>query len=257
MILKDQKALIVGGGGFLGRAIAKAFKREGAILIIADLNLEEAFDALKWAQGEQGGLALTIDVSDPSSCNNLVAQVIERFGRLDILVNCAALCLVDELIDITPERWDQVFEVNARGAFFCMQAVAKAMIRQKFGRIINVSTPASRGAFPYFATYGASKAAIDSISRAAALAWAQHGITVNSIVPGRLTGGMVDRLADDLAKINNKTTEQMKSEQTATLPMRRRVRPEEVAEAAVWLASSAAEYVTAERFNFTGGQELG
>ena len=95
------------------------------------------------------------------------------------------------------------------------------------------------------------------MTRAAAIAWAPHGITVNCIVPGRMTGGMVDILADDLAKLNGMTPEKIRVEQTATLPMRRRVEPEEVAEAAVWLASRAAAiYITADRLNFTGGQEL-
>jgi NAD(P)-dependent dehydrogenase (short-subunit alcohol dehydrogenase family) len=256
MTLKDRKAIVVGGGGFLGRAIAKAFAREGATLIVADISFDAASETLRSTGDNKTGLAFTVDVSDPASCYELMAAVIDRFGRLDILVNCAALCLVDKLTEVTPERWDKVFGVNARGAFFCMQAAAKVMIPHKFGRIINISTPASRGAFPYFASYGASKAAVDSMTRAAAIAWAPHGITVNCIVPGRLTGGMVDVLADDLAKVNGKTAEEVRAEQTASLPMRRRVEPEEVAEAAVWLASSAAGYITAERFNFTGGQEL-
>ena len=94
------------------------------------------------------------------------------------------------------------------------------------------------------------------MTRAAAIAWAPYGVTVNCVVPGRMTGGMVDILADDLARLNGKTTENVRVEQTASLPMRRRVEPGEVAEAAVWLAFDAAAYITAERLNFTGGQEL-
>jgi NAD(P)-dependent dehydrogenase (short-subunit alcohol dehydrogenase family) len=256
MMLKDQKAVVIGGGGFLGRAICKAYAREGATLIVGDISHEAAVETLRSATGDDRGLALKVDVSDPASCLELVRTIVSRFGRLDILVNCAALCLVDELTEVTPERWDKVFCVNARGAFFCMQAAAKVMIPQGFGRIINISTPASRGGFPHFASYGASKAAVDSMTRAAAIAWAPHGVTVNCIVPGRMTGGMVDILADDLARLNGKTAENVRVEQTATLPMLRRVGPEEVAEAAVWLASRAASYITADRLNFTGGQEL-
>ena len=254
--LKDQKAVVVGGGGFLGRAICKAYAREGATLIVGDISHEAAVETLRSTAGEGHGLALKVDVSDPGSSQEMIDTIVNRFGRLDILVNCAALCLVDELTKVTPERWDKVFAVNARGAFFCMQAAAKVMIRQRFGRIINISTPASHGGFPYFASYGASKASVDSMTRAAAIAWAPHGVTVNCIVPGRMTGGMVDTLADDLAKLNGKSPENVRVEQTASLPMQRRVEPEEVAEAAVWLASTAAAYVTAERLNFTGGQEL-
>jgi len=256
MMLKDRTAAVIGGGGFLGRSICKAYAREGATLIIGDVDQDAALETLGASAGKDKGLALGIDVASVDSCNKMVTAAVARYGRLDILVNCAALCLVDELTEVTPERWDKVFCVNARGAFFCMQAAAKVMIPQKFGRIINISTPASHGGFPYFASYGASKAAVDSMTRAAAVAWAPHGVTVNCIVPGRMTGGMVDTLADDLAKLNGKTAANVRSEQTESLPMRRRVKPEEVAEAAVWLASEAAAYITAERLNFTGGQEL-
>ena len=162
MILNKKTALIIGAGGCLGQAIAKAYARAGAALIVADLNHQAAVQTLKAVGKRIGGVALQVDVSDTTASSQLVDNVIDRFGRLDILVNCAAICLVDALLELTPERWDSVFVVNARGAFFCMQAAAKVMIPQKFGRIINVSTPASRMAFPNFASYAASKAALDS-----------------------------------------------------------------------------------------------
>jgi len=162
---------------------------------------------------------------------------------------------VDPILEVTPERWDKVFAVNVRGAFFCMQAAARQMLRQKFGRIIHVSSPASKLGFPNFASYAASKAAVDSMVRSAAMAWAEHGITVNALVPGRMTGGMIDELERYLQRVTGKSTEELKNERTKGLPMGRRVEPSEVAAAAVWLASAEAAYVTAERFNFTGGME--
>src|ERR1019366_10591293 len=117
------------------------------------------------------------------------------------------------------------------------------------------STPAAKMGFPHFATYGASKAAVDSLTKAAAVAWAPNGITVNTIVPGRMTGGMVDVLERDLAKLTGQDLAALTASRTQSLPMQRRVDPAEVAHAAVWLASDAAAYVTAERFNFTGGME--
>ncbi len=256
MVLQGCTALIIGGGNGLGRAIAGAFHREGARLAIADLNLESATETLTQVGQNASGLGAAVDIADPEATRILVETTAARFGRLDILVNCAALCLVDPLLEVTQERWDTVFAVNARGAFFCIQAAARVMIPQNYGRIITISTPASRMGFPLFASYGASKAAVDSMSKAAAIALAPHGVTVNTIVPGRMTGGMVDRLELDLAKITDKTTEELAADRTKGLPMQRRVAPEEVAESAVWLASAAAAYVTGERFNFTGGMEL-
>jgi NAD(P)-dependent dehydrogenase (short-subunit alcohol dehydrogenase family) len=172
------------------------------------------------------------------------------------MVNCAAHCLVDPILELTPERWDQVFNVNARGAFFAMQAAARVMIPRRFGRIINITTPASRLGVPYFATYAASKAAVDSLTRAATVAWARGGITVNCLSPGMMTGGMIDKLETELSRALGKSEAEFRANRTEGLPMGRRVDPAEVAEAAVWLASAAAAYVSAERFNFTGGMEL-
>lgn len=256
MLLFRRVALIVGAGGALGRAIARAYSREGAVLAVADLDRDRIAKPLQPASPAGPGEAFAVDIADAASCRQLVETVADRFGRLDILVNCAAICLVDPLQEVTPERWDQVFAVNTRGAFFLMQAAARVMIPRRFGRIINISTPASRMGFPNFASYAASKAAVDSMTRAAAVAWAADGITVNCLVPGRMTGGMIDAIEQDLIRVTGKTAEELRAERTKGLPMGRRVAPEEVAEAAVWLASEAAAYVTAERFNFTGGMEL-
>ena len=146
--------------------------------------------------------------------------------------------------------------MNARGALLCMQAAAAQMIPNKFGRIITLTSPAAQLAVPLFASYGASKAVVDSLTKSAAVAWAPHGITVNSVSPGRMTGGMVDALDRDLARLTGQDLNELVASRTKSLPMGRRVDPAEVASAAVYLASDAAAYVTAERFNFTGGQVL-
>lgn len=255
-MLQGKVALVTGGGSGLGRAVAALFAKEGATLALADLNGGAAADTLARTGQTETGLSLAMDLSDPAASRAAVEAAVAQFGRLDILVNCAAICLVDPLLDVSPERWDKVFAVNVRGAFFCMQAAAKAMIPQRSGRILHVSSPASKLGFPFFASYAASKAAVDSMVRAAAVAWGPHGITVNAIVPGRMTGGMIGQLEEDLARVTGKSPEELKAARTQGLPLGRRVEPEEVAQAAVWLASDAAAYVTGERFNFTGGMEL-
>ncbi|HYE07972.1 MAG TPA: SDR family oxidoreductase [Planctomycetota bacterium] len=251
--LSSRVALVVGAARGLGLAIAQAYAREGARVVLADRDAAAATAAASTVAGSE---AIALDIADPAAIGRAVDDVVARHGRLDIAVNCAAICLVDTFTAVSPERWDAVFAVNARGAFFCIQHAARAMIPRRHGRIITVSTPASRLGFPLFASYGASKAAVDSMSRAAAVALAPHGITVNTIVPGRMTGGMIDALELDLAQVTGKPAAELAAERTKGLPMGRRVDPAEVAEAAVWLASDAAAYVTAERFNFTGGMEV-
>ncbi len=255
MKLSKCIALIVGGGSGLGRAAAVAFAQQGATIVVADLNLLAARETIGRA-ATGSGLALALDIADPAAISGAVAQVIEKFGRLEIVVNCAAICLVDPLLELTPERFDQVFAINTRGAFLVMQAAARVMIPNRYGRIITISTPASKMSVPFFATYGASKAAVDSLTKSAAIAWAPFGITVNTIAPGRMTGGMVDALDRDLARVTGQNLDELIASRTKLLPMGRRVEPSEVAQAVLWLASDEAAYVTGERFNFTGGQEL-
>ena len=255
-VLQNKVALVTGAGSGLGRAVARLFAAEGATLALADLNGRAASETLEQSGQAEGGLSMAADLSDPAACRAAVEQAAGTFGRLDVLVHCAAICLVDPLLDVTSERWDQVFAVNVRGAFFCMQAAARVMIPRGAGRILHVSSPASKLGFPYFASYAASKAALDSMIRSAAVAWGPNGVTVNAIVPGRMTGGMIGKLEEDLAKATGKSAEELKASRTQGLPIGRRVEPEEVARAAVWLASDAAAYVTGSRFNFTGGMEL-
>jgi NAD(P)-dependent dehydrogenase (short-subunit alcohol dehydrogenase family) len=257
MVLPGRVALVIGAGQGLGRAVTRAYAREGATVVAADLNAAAAAETVGLLERSAGGaFAERLDVADPADTRRLVRRIAERHGRLDILVNCAAVLLVDPILEVTPERWDRVFAVNTRGAFFAMQAAAEVMVGRGFGRIINISTPASKLGFPAFASYAASKAAVDSMTRAGAVAWGPSGVTVNCVVPGRMTGGMIDGLEDDLMRVTGKTREELHADRTKGLPIPRRVAPEEVAEAAVWLASDAAAYVNGERFNFTGGMEL-
>ncbi len=251
-LLTGKVVLLVGSGRGLGAAIARAYAREGARLVCADLDLAAARQTLAACRQAKRGAAEALDISDPQQCRRLAAKI----GKIDVLVNCAAICLVDPILEVTPERWDKVFAVNVRGAFFIMQAVANGMVKRGHGRIIQITSPAAKMGFPNFASYAASKAAVDSMVRAGAVAWGQHGVTVNTIAPGRMTGGMIDELEVALVRVTGKSAAELKAERTMGLPIPRRVAPAEVAEAAVWLASDAAAYVNGERFNFTGGMEL-
>jgi NAD(P)-dependent dehydrogenase (short-subunit alcohol dehydrogenase family) len=255
-MLNERIAWITGAGSGLGRAIALRFAKEGACIVAGDLNERAAAETIAQLGSTGKHMAQRVDITDANACHDSAGRIVERFGRIDILVNCAALCLVDPLLEVTPERWDKVFAVNVRGAFFVMQAAARAMLARKFGRIIHISSPASKLGFPNFASYAASKAALDSLVRSAAVGWAEGGITVNTIAPGRMTGGMIDELERELQRVTGKSAEELKNDRTKNLPMGRRVEPAEVASAAVWLASNEAAYVTAERFNFSGGMEL-
>ncbi len=255
MTQPSRRALVIGGAKGLGRAAVQALAKAGHRVWVGDVDEANARGVVEALPERSRGACMRIDLADVNSVRAGIRSL-DAAGGIEIMVNCAAVCLVDPLIEVSPERWDLVFAINARGAFFSMQEAARGMIARKFGRIIQVSSPASRLGFPYFASYCASKAAVDSMVRSAAISWAPHGITVNTIVPGRMTGGMIDALEQDLSRVTGNDMSKMAEERTKALPMGRRVAPEEVAEAAVWLSSDAAAYVTAERFNFTGGMEV-
>jgi NAD(P)-dependent dehydrogenase (short-subunit alcohol dehydrogenase family) len=215
---------------------------EEAVARVADECRTEAADSF----------AITVDLATPAGPEAMVAEVMARAGRLDILVNCAAVAPAEAFVDMTPAAWEAALLVNVRGVALAMSAAGRVM--GKGGRIINVTSAAARMALPNYAAYAATKAAVDSLTRSGAVALARRGIRVNAISPGMMdtplqlqTEATFCRLEgrDDLAAFQ--------AERTARIPLGRRSSPEEMAGSIVWLALDAPDYMTAERLNVTGG----
>jgi len=255
--LDGRIALVTGAGRGLGRATALLFAREGADLVAVDVDAAAAKETAEQvlALGRRSA-AVTADLAEPAAGAGAVAEAVERFGRLDVLVQAAAVLDVEGLLEVTAAAWDRAFAVNARGLFFTLQAAARVMARQGGGRIINISSPASRLPLPLLAVYAATKAAVDSLTRSAAAALAAHRITVNSIAPGRMETPMTERLDRSIATLTGRDYAELHTERARAIPLGRRAEPEEVAEAALWLAGPAARYVTGCRVNVSGGLEL-
>lgn len=252
MRLKDKTALITGAAAGIGRAIAGRYTAEGARVCVADIDEEAA----QQAAGEIGGgaFAVHVDCGRRESISECMASVMAEAGGLDILVNNAAVFVLDTVEDVTQENWSRVFAVNVEGVVFAMQAAAKQMIAQgRGGKIINMASQAGRRGEARVLTYCASKAAVISVTQSAGLHLIQHGINVNAIAPGVVDTPMWDFVDSEFAKVLGKEAGQVKREVGDSVPFGRMGRPSDYEGVAVFLACGDSDYVVAQTFGVDGG----
>jgi 3-oxoacyl-[acyl-carrier protein] reductase len=248
---------ITGSANGLGRAIAKRFARERFKVALLDIEINVAENEASALQSEGAhSLAVYLDVSKLETIDQALDRCVQEFSRLDVLVCCAGVSCVKPFIEVSPCEWDQTFAVNTRGLFFCNQKAAKVMRETGGGRIINISSPASYLGLPFYTAYAASKAAVDSITRSAAIALAPFNIRVNSLAPGRMDTRMQESSERLWAQYAGVDYEEFAESRTRSLPLKRRATLEEIAEAVLFLASPAADYMTGSRLNISGGLEL-
>ena len=237
-----RKALVTGSGRGIGAAIASAYAREGASVLIADRNAETA--AATAAGLRDAGLSadhFVGDVGDPSDCGAMVARCIETFGGIDILVNNAGVAFHSLFVDTTLEDWERVMRINLTGPLLIGQAAARHMMEHGGGCIINIgSTSGQRGAMGRSA-YGSAKAGLMQLTRIMAIELAPFEISVNAIAPGPIR-----------TDITNHGPEQTEA-YISRIPMRHYGKPEDVAGAALYLASDECRFVTGNTINVDGG----
>jgi D-sorbitol dehydrogenase (acceptor) len=253
MKLTGKTAIVTGGAGGIGAAISRRYAAEGARVIVADRD----FDAANQLAGEIGGNAFSfaLDVTDPGSIRALVETAVKAAGGIDILVNNAAIFDLGPIVDITEASYDRVFDINVKGTLFTLQAVARQMIAQgRGGKIINMSSQAGRRGEPLVAVYCASKAAVISLTQSAGLDLIKHRINVNSIAPGVVDTPMWDAVDALFAKYEHRPLGEKKRLVGEGVPYGRMGLPEDLAGAAVFLASSDADYIVAQTLNVDGGQ---
>lgn len=249
MRLQGKTALITGGARGIGAAFARAFLREGATVMVADLNTD-----VHAAAADMGARGVVMDVTRQDSIDAGVAHAIADMGHIDILVNNAGVYDLAAIADITRHSYDRLFAVNVAGTLFTMQAVSRHMIaRGQGGKIINMASQAGRRGEPLGAVYCATKAAVISLTQSAGLNLIAHGINVNAIAPGVIESDMWDHVDALFAKAEGRPVGEKKRVVGQAVPFGRFGTPDEVAGMAVFLASSEADYIVAQCYGVDGG----
>jgi galactitol 2-dehydrogenase len=251
MRLRDKTALITGAARGIGLAFARAYLAEGAEVAIADINLAAAEDAAK-ALGPNAH-AIALDVTRQDSIDNCFAEAIARMGKLDILINNAALFNAAPIAEIARTDYDRLFAVNVAGTLFCLQAAARHMIPRGQGTIINMASQAGRRGEGLVAVYCATKAAVISLTQSAGLDLIRHGINVNAIAPGVVDGEHWDGVDAFFARYEGKVPGQKKKEVGAAVPFGRMGTAEDLTGMAIFLATPEAKYIVAQCFGVDGG----
>jgi 3-oxoacyl-[acyl-carrier protein] reductase len=246
MDLKGKVALITGGAQGIGLEIARVFAEHGATLLVCDVN-EKALEAAVADLEKMGSLAtgFKLDVGDLESCAEVSKKAVDKYGRIDILVNNAGITRDNLIIRMSEEEFDRVIRVNLKGVFNCTKIISRIMLRQKYGRIINLASVAGVIGNAGQVNYAASKAGVIGITKSAAKELASKDITVNAIAPGFIKSEMTDVLPEDV-----------KERYLRVIPLGRPGLPRDVANAALFLASHYSSYITGQVIVVDGGMVM-
>jgi NAD(P)-dependent dehydrogenase (short-subunit alcohol dehydrogenase family) len=288
--LFGKVAIVTGAGQGIGKGIALRLAREGADVVVAEYSSETAASTAHEIEAiGQRALAYPVDISGVGGVRTMVDDVVAEFGHVDILVNNAGLVQTKPMLELTEKDWDRVVDVNQRGLFFCLQAVAAQMVRQlpeewkadqapadvfsiaeeeagqaapgakdvgSFGKIVNLSSISGRRGRPLSTHYAASKAAIINITQSAALALAPYHINVNAVCPGIVPTPMWDQIDKDRGQLFGAKPGEAMTAFIQTVPLKRAATAEDVAGVVAFFCSSDSDYITGQALNVDGGYEM-
>ncbi len=246
MGLTDKVVLVTGAGGGIGASIALEFSRSGAKVVVADVIEEFSLNTVSRIT-ERGGeaLAVTVDVSQISSVEEMVKKILDKFGKIDILINNAGITRDNLLLRMKDEEWDKVININLKGVFNCTKVVVRSMMKQRKGKIVNIASIVGIIGNAGQSNYAASKGGVISLTKTWAKEFASRNINVNAIAPGFIRTKMTDKLS-----------EQIKEKINQQIPLKRFGEVEDVANLCVFLSSDEANYITGEVIKLDGGMAI-
>ncbi|OGS22854.1 MAG: 3-oxoacyl-[acyl-carrier-protein] reductase [Elusimicrobia bacterium RIFOXYB2_FULL_50_12] len=247
MKLKDQVAVVTGGAQGIGRAISEALAREGAKVVVADINEQQAQTAANEIAQKYGieTLAVVGNVANGEDCEKIIRQALDKFSKINILINNAGITRDNLIMRMSDAEWDAVLGVNLKGVFNCTKAVSRSMLKARSGRIVNIASVVGLMGNAGQANYSASKGGVIALTKTCAREFASRGILVNAVAPGFIRTAMTDALTEDVKK---KLSEQ--------IPLARLGEAEDVANAVVFLCSDASSYITGHVLSVNGGMYL-
>ena len=265
---EGKSALVVGAGSGIGRCCARRLALEGARVAIADIS-ENACRETAAEIGSGEVVTLAVDLSDVKAIREMVDRTVEAFGSLDILINTAGIVQSKEFLEVTEKDWDRIIDVNQKGAAFCMQAAARAMIGNVpsdlvgavptgscYGKIVNFSSISGRAGRPLQIHYASSKAAVISLTQSVALAMAPYGINVNAVSPSVVDTPMWRKNVEDKRRSLGEAAQAEIDRLINKIPLRRLGTVDEMADAVLFLCSSESNYITGQTLNVDGGFEM-
>jgi meso-butanediol dehydrogenase / (S,S)-butanediol dehydrogenase / diacetyl reductase len=269
--LNDKIAIVTGAGQGIGKGVALRLASAGAHLIIAEYNPETAEGTCSEVRAlGRSAIPYPIDLSQVAQIQPMIDRAVKEFGRIDILVNNAGRMQTKPMLELTQEDWDRVVDTNQRGLFFCLQAAARQMIAQipeeirnadraprSFGKIVNFSSVASRSGRPYSTHYAAAKAAVNSITKSAALALAKYNINVNAVAPGVVPTPMWEQIDHERGQLfGAQAGESIRNVVEQSIPLKRASSVDDLAGVVLFLCSPDADYITGQCLNVDGGIEM-
>lgn len=246
MMLEGKLALITGGARGIGKEIAMLFAKHGADIAICDVNLEEAEKTSKEIQslGRQS-LAFKADVTDSSQVQDMVDKILDKFNKIDILINNAGITKDNLLLRMSEEEWDKVIAINLKGTFLCTKMVSRVMLKQRYGKIVNLASIIGIMGNAGQANYAASKAGIIGLTKSVAKELASRNVCVNAIAPGFIKTDMTAKLPEDVQK-----------KMLSVIPLARFGEAKDVADLALFLSSESSSYITGQVIQVDGGMVM-